>query len=191
MAAATVKEQQQSEWEEIMLELGEKSQVRSRPVTVRPQAVANSIARQSLTTHANNQTNPALAPVQMEDLRVHIKVNRLFPRGVNPDTTPIKLDHLQKLARVWKMHHQRGFWAENRTQADLIRVLHRHMQVREGEAQLRCIRTYDVAHSHTAARLLALLCSADDQDTRCKGQGHESSHVHDLPSRWRDARWRS
>lgn len=34
MAAATVKEQQQSEWEEIMLELGEKSQVRSRPVTV-------------------------------------------------------------------------------------------------------------------------------------------------------------
>lgn len=64
---------------------------------------------------------------QMEDLRVHLKANRIFPRGVNPDSCPIKLEHLQKLARAWKFHHQRGFWRENPTQADLIRVLHRHM----------------------------------------------------------------
>ena len=65
---------------------------------------------------------------QMEDLRVHLKSCRIFPRGVNPDTCPIKLEHLQKLARAWKFHHQRGFWREHPTQADLIRVLHRHMQ---------------------------------------------------------------
>lgn len=64
---------------------------------------------------------------QMEDLRVHLKACRIIPRTTNPDTCAIKLEHLQKLARAWKMHHQRGFWREHPTQADLIRVLHRHM----------------------------------------------------------------
>ena len=63
---------------------------------------------------------------QMEDLRQHLKNYGLFPRDVDPDTAPIKLEYLQKLARQWKLHHKRGFWKEHSTQSALVVGLHQH-----------------------------------------------------------------
>lgn len=64
---------------------------------------------------------------QLEHLRPHIKKHALFPRGVNPDSAPILYEYLAKLARVWNLHHKRGFWREHREMNDMVDVLYDHL----------------------------------------------------------------
>jgi len=39
----------------------------------------------------------------------------------------INYDHLKKLARVWKLHHEPGFWKKNPDKDALVWVLHQHI----------------------------------------------------------------
>ena len=99
---------------------------------------------------------------QMEDLRQHLKNNRIFPKHVNPDTAPIKMEYLQKLARAWKLHHQRGFWRENPLQADLVRVLyahHLHLQNKTKEGRKESDRDGKERRGNTSLQALASFAS--------------------------------
>ena len=63
---------------------------------------------------------------QMEELRPYLKTFGIFPRDADPELTPVKIEHLQKLARHWKLHHRRGFWRDHPTLSTLAHALYTH-----------------------------------------------------------------
>ena len=64
---------------------------------------------------------------QMEHLRYHLAALELFPRMADPDVAPIRREELNKLARVWKLHHQRNFWRTHDSVSKLVTALYEHM----------------------------------------------------------------
>lgn len=72
---------------------------------------------------------------RLEQLRPFLKHHGLFSRRQNPTTTPIELEMLNKLARVWKLHLARNFWRDNATMEAIVATLHTHLTEHQAELE--------------------------------------------------------
>ena len=66
---------------------------------------------------------------------------KLFPENCkDPKVAPITMHELKGLVRMWKLHNQKGFWAEHKTRDSIVLALYERMQFLGKESRDRRAR---------------------------------------------------
>jgi len=66
---------------------------------------------------------------------------KLFPENCkDPKVAPITMNELKGLVRMWKLHNQKGFWAEHKTRDSIVLSLYERMQFLGKESRDRRAR---------------------------------------------------
>ena len=71
----------------------------------------------------------SVTDTDLETLRDYIIQYHIFPNWKDPHATPIRYEELQKLAKVWKLGAQRGFFRKNNDKYLLGQAILEHINV--------------------------------------------------------------
>jgi hypothetical protein len=62
----------------------------------------------------------------LESLRKYIVLEGCFPASKDPETSPITLEELKKLVRIWKLNERRNFWKTHSERDEIVSALIQH-----------------------------------------------------------------
>ncbi len=65
---------------------------------------------------------------QLESLRSFLISEQCFPSSKDPETSPITLEELKKLVRIWKLNERRNFWKTHSERDDIVAALIQHAE---------------------------------------------------------------
>ena len=64
----------------------------------------------------------------LESLRPYLIEEQCFPATKKPETAPITMEELKKLARMWKLNERRNFWKTHGERNDMVVALLEHAE---------------------------------------------------------------
>jgi hypothetical protein len=62
----------------------------------------------------------------LESLRKYLILEGCFPASKDPETSPITLEELKKLVRIWKLNERRNFWKTHSERDEIVSALIQH-----------------------------------------------------------------
>lgn len=64
----------------------------------------------------------------LESLRKFLVAEQCFPAHKEPETAPITMEELKKLARIWKLNERRNFWKNHAERNEMVAALLQHAE---------------------------------------------------------------
>ncbi len=64
----------------------------------------------------------------LESLRPYLIEEQCFPATKKPETAPITMEELKKLARMWKLNERRNFWKTHGERNEMVVALLEHAE---------------------------------------------------------------
>lgn len=64
----------------------------------------------------------------LESLRRYLIMESCFPASKDPETSPITLEELKKLVRIWKLNERRNFWKTHSERDEIVSALIQHAE---------------------------------------------------------------